>query len=109
MPTRSVKPSSLRGENGLDDNSELLTEESQTTPEVVLAVTADCGNLDIPGTKASESDPPAAVAVEDSASAEVNHTPVLTPSERKLADRMTRDIARHLGLDGSSRSVRIDV
>lgn len=104
MATRSVKPSSQRGESGRDDNSELLTEESQMTPEVALPVTADCGNPGIPETQVPDPEPAAAaVAVEDSA----NPDPVLSPADRKLADRMSREIANHLGLGGRSRSVKI--
>ena len=104
MATRSVKPSSPRGESGRDDNSELLTEESQMTPEVALPVTEDCGNPGIPETQVLEPEPEAdALVVEDSA----NTSPVLSPADRKLADRMSREIANHLGLGGRSRSVKI--
>lgn len=99
MATRSVKPSSQRGESGRDDNSELLTEEV-TLPKV----TEDCENPCTLETQVPEPEPEADVlVVEDSA----NTSPVLSPADRKLADRMSREIANHLGLGGRSRSVRI--
>lgn len=103
MPT-SAKPKSPRGGNG-PESSELLSEVTNNlSPEV--AATADCENPDTPGTSVPA--PAAAVVVEDSGdNADKHSVPILSPSDRKLADRMTRDIARHLGLGGSSRSVRI--
>lgn len=100
MPTRSVKPSSLRGENGPGDRD--LSSEVDLLP----TETADCGNPDTPGTSVPA---PAAAVVADVSddNADKHSVPTLSPSDRKLADRMTRDIARHLGLGGSSRSVRI--
>lgn len=107
MPT-SAKPKSPRGENG-PESSELLSEVTDNLlPEV--AATADCGNPDTQEKPDPASDPaPAAAAVADVSgdNADKHSVPTLSPSDRKLADRMTRDIARHLGLGGSSRSVRI--
>ena len=48
---------------------------------------------------------PAAVAVDDSADT-VAVSP-MSETDRKLATRMTRAIADHLGLSGRSRSVRV--
>lgn len=106
MPT-SAKPKSPRGESGPGDRD--LSPEVNLIPEVALpAETADCGS---PVTQETSvpAEPAAVVVVASADNADVRNTPILTPAERKLADRMTRDIARHLGLGGSSRSVRIDV
>ena len=100
MPTRLANPKSPRGESGQDDNSELLTEEV-TSPKV----TEDCENpvtQQIPD-PVSDPEPAAAVAAEESD----NTVVTLSPADRKIADRMSRDIANHLGLGGRSRSVKI--
>jgi hypothetical protein len=105
MPTRLVNPKSPRGESGQDDNSELLTEEIQMPPEVASPVTEDCEKLvtqQIPD-PVSDPEPAAAVAAEESD----NTVVTLSPADRKIADRMSRDIANHLGLGGRSRSVKI--
>jgi len=106
MPT-SAKPKSPRGENG-PESSKLLSEVTEN-PSPEVAETADCGNPDTPGTSVPDpAAPPAAVVADVSGDNTGTHSvPTLSPSDRKLADRMTRDIARHLGLGGSSRSVRI--
>jgi hypothetical protein len=105
MPT-SAKPKSPRGENGPGDSEQ--REKVNPAPEVTLTkVTADCENpvtQQIPD-PVSDPKPAAAVAVEDSG----NPEPVLSPADRKIADRMSREIANHLGLGGRSRSIRIDV
>jgi hypothetical protein len=61
---------------------------------------ADCEKPPIP-----EPCQPAAVAVGDSADT-VAVSP-MSETDRKLATRMTRAIADHLGLSGRSRSVRV--
>lgn len=99
MATRSAKPSSPLGESGREDNSELLTEEVALPKE-----TADCENPSTPESQEIAPEPAADVPV---AEGSVNPEPVLSPSDRKLADRMTREIANHLGLGGRSRSVKI--
>ena len=105
MPT-SAKPKSPRGENGLGDSEQLS--EMNPAPEVALpTATEDCKSPDTHETLALVSVPAEPAAPVVAASADSVSTPTLTPSERKLADRMTRDIAQHLGLSGSSRSVRI--
>jgi len=97
MPT-SAKLKSPRGENGPDDRD--LSSEVNLLP----TETEDCENPRTPETQV-----PAAAVVADVSddNADKHSVPTLSPSDRKLADRMTRDIARHLGLGGSSRSVRI--
>lgn len=66
--------------------------------------TADCENPGIPESQEISPEPAADVPVaEDYA----NPEPALSPTDRKLADRMTREIANHLGLGGRSRSVKI--
>ena len=108
MPT-SAKPKSPRGESGPGDRD--LSPEVNLIPEVALPTeTVDCENpvtLEIPDPVSVLAEPAAPVVAASADNADVRNTPILTPAERKLADRMTRDIARHLGLAGSSRSVRI--
>jgi hypothetical protein len=94
MPT-SAKPKSPRGTNGLDkthsdeiSREELIPiSESESIPEPV-----------------DPSPAPAAVAVVDSGET-ASH--LYSATDAKLATRMTREIAQHLGLAGKSRSVRI--
>ena len=98
MPT-STKPKSPRGESGPGDSKQLPEEKTSQLPKA----TVDCENPHIP-----EIPDPVPVAAPVAADSVDNaDIPSLTPSERKLADRMTRDIAQHLGLSGRSRSVRI--
>lgn len=66
---------------------------------------ADCENTHTPENSSLNPEPEAVVVAE-----ELDKTDIvsdLSPADRKLADRMTRDIANHLGLSGRSRSVKI--
>lgn len=94
----STKTKSPHGESGQEGNSEVEVVKEQ---EIVV----DCEKL-----HTLENNPSISVPKpEDAQVAEesVNSDPVLSLSDRKLADRMTREIANHLGLGGRSRSVRI--
>lgn len=106
MPT-SAKPKSPRGESGPGDRD--LSPEVNLIPEVALPTETADSESPVTQETSVPTEPAAPVVAASADNADVRNTPILTPAERKLADRMTRDIARHLGLGGSSRSVRIDV
>jgi hypothetical protein len=94
----SAKNKSPRGESGLDETSlEELTQTSlsETIPEPLNKSTLE--SVDPP----TAADVPVADASVETASQRYSAT------DAKLASRMTRDIAQHLGLAGKSRSVKI--
>jgi hypothetical protein len=95
MP-RSASPKSQLGKNGPEDKDLSPEENSQPTVE-----TEDCEKPVTPESPVPDSPDVAVADVSD------KNTPSFSPYERKLADKMSREIARHLGLSGSSRSVRI--
>ncbi len=91
--TRLQKPKSPRGESGLDETSlEELTQTSSSEKSDPNPASVD------------PSPAPAAVAVVDSGET-ASH--LYSATDAKLATRMTREIAQHLGLAGKSRSIRI--
>jgi hypothetical protein len=99
MPT-STKPKSQHGENGQDDK-ELKETDNQKHQET----TADCESTHTLESSSLSLEPEAVVVAE-----ELDKTDIvsdLSPADRRIADRMTRDIANHLGLSGRSRSVKI--
>jgi hypothetical protein len=71
----------------------------------------DCESPDTltPAPPVSESEPEVVAVADGSVDREpfVPPTPILSESDRKLATRMTRAIADHLGLSGRTRSVRV--
>ena len=95
MPTtRLQKPKSLHGTNGPDaENLDEQKQEESPTP-VLLKEEEQQAPAE-----------PAAVVVEDSG--EKSKPSVLSAEDKKLADKMTREIAKHLGLSGKSRSVKV--
>lgn len=111
MTTPSAKTKSPRGSSGRDDNSPVDSEVYQETTGKLE--TGDCESLVIQVPVPVYGSEPVDVAVaEDSGNAEertpfVPPTPILSETDRKLATRMTRAIADHLGLSGRTRSVRV--
>jgi hypothetical protein len=93
----SAKNKSPRGESGLDETS--LEELTQTSSSESTQEPLDKST---PGPV--DSSPVAAVVAGDSAETKPS---LYSATDAKLASRMTRDIAQHLGLAGKSRSVRI--
>ena len=94
MPTtRLQKPKSLHGRNGPDAES-LDEQKQEESPTPVLLKEEE-----------QQAPEPAAVVVEDSG--EKSKLGVLSAEDKKLADKMTREIAKNLGLSGKSRSVKI--
>ena len=108
MTTPSAKTKSPRGSSGRDDNR---ADEQIVDSVAYQETTADCESPDTTTTAPpdSESEPEGVVAADDSVDREpfVPPTPILSESDRKLATRMTRAIADHLGLSGRTRSVRV--
>jgi len=97
MATRSVNPKSPHGESGREDSKPDNLEHQE--------ITADCKSTHTLENSSLSHEPEAVVVAE-----ELDKTDTisdLSPADRKLADRMTRDIANHLGLSGRSRSVKI--
>lgn len=94
MPTtRLQKPKSLHGTNGPDaENLDEQKQEESPTPVLLKE-------------EEQQAPEPVAVVVEDSG--EINTVNTLSAEDKKLADKMTREIAKHLGLSGKSRSVKI--
>ena len=94
MPTtRLQKPKSLHGTNGPDaENLDEQKQEESPTPVLLKE-------------EEQQAPEPAAVVVEDSG--EKGKPSVLSAEDKKLADKMTREIAKHLGLSGKSRSVKV--
>jgi hypothetical protein len=96
MPTTpSAKTKSPHGSSGPEDSNQVVADSPGYQEE-----TENCEKPPTP-----ESDQPAAVAVDDSGDT-VAVSPI-SETDRKLATRMTRAIADHLGLSGRSRSVRV--
>jgi hypothetical protein len=96
--TRSQRNKSQLGESGLDDsNKEVAVTDSFQTME-------DYEKPVIPETQVLESVQDVPV-VEDSGKIDTANT--LSAEDKKLADRMTREIAKYLGLSGKSRSVKL--
>ncbi len=94
MPTPpSAKTKSPHGSSGLEDNNQVVADNHEVT-------NPDCEKPPTP-----EPCQPAAVVVVDSG--DVVAVPPMSESDRKLATRMTKAIADHLGLSGRSRSVRV--
>ena len=100
MPTTpSAKTKSPHGSSGPEDSNQVVA-DSPGYQEETGDLVENCEKPPTP-----ESDQPAAVAVDDSGdTVAVSH---MSESDRKLATRMTRAIADHLGLSGRSRSVRV--
>jgi len=94
MPTtRLQKPKSLHGTNGPDaENLDEQKQEESPTPVLLKE-------------EEQQAPEPAAVVVEDSG--EKSKLGVLSAEDKRLADKMTREIAKHLGLSGKSRSVKV--
>lgn len=94
MPTtRLQKPKSLHGTNGPDaENLDEQKQEESPTPVLLKE-------------EEQQAPEPAAVVVEDSG--EKSKPSVLSAEDKKLADKMTREIAKYLGLSGKSRSVKV--
>lgn len=99
MPTPSAKTKSPHGSSGPEDNNQMVV-DSPGCQEETGGLAADCEKPPIP-----EPCQPVAVAVVDSA--ETAAVSPMSESDRKLATKMTRAIADHLGLSGRSRSVRV--
>lgn len=108
MPTTpSAKTKSPHGSSGRDDNSPVDSVAYQETAELE---TVDCESPDtLTPVPASESEPGGVVAADDCVDRElfVPTAPIMSETDRKLATRMTRAIADHLGLSGRTRSVRV--
>lgn len=94
MPTtRLQKPKSLHGTNGPDaENLDEQKQEESPTPVLLKE-------------EEQQAPEPVAVVVEDSG--EKSKLGVLSAEDKRLADKMTREIAKHLGLSGKSRSVKV--
>lgn len=94
MPTtRLQKPKSLHGTNGPDaENLDEQKQEESPTPTLLKE-------------EEQQAPEPAAVVVEDSG--EKSKPGALSAEDKKLADKMTREIAKYLGLSGKSRSVKV--
>jgi hypothetical protein len=100
MPTTpSAKTKSPHGSSGPEDNNQVVADSPGCQEETGELVENSERSL------TPESDQPAAVAVGDSA--ETAAVTQMSESDRKLATKMTRAIADHLGLSGRSRSVRV--
>jgi len=100
MPTPpSAKTKSPHGSSGPEDNNQMVV-DSPEYQEETGGLAENCEKPPIP-----EPCQPAAAVVVDSA--ETAAVPQMSESDRKLATRMTRAIADHLGLSGRSRSVRV--
>ena len=95
MATRLANPKSQPGENGHESNNE---------------TNQDCEKLTIqdpyisPDSPLEEED---VKVVDEFDSKQTTTPPTLSPSDIKLAIKMTRAISNHLGLSGRSRSIRI--
>jgi len=98
--TRSQRNKSQLGESGLDDsNKEVAVADS-------LQMMKDYEKPVTPETQVPDPEPVQDVpVVEDSG--EKSKPSVLSAEDKKLADRMTREIAKYLGLSGKSRSVKL--
>ena len=114
--TPSAKTKSPRGSSGLDDNKAMVSDEQIVNSETYQGTTGeletvDCESPDTstPAPRVSESEPEAVVAADDCVDREpfVPTSPIMSETDRKLATRMTRAIADHLGLSGRTRSVRV--
>lgn len=100
MPTSpSAKIKSQPGSNGPEDNN-LEVMDSPVCQGETVVLAESCEKPPTP-----EPNQPAAAVVVDSA--DVVAVPSMSESDRKLATKMTRAIADHLGLSGRSRSVRV--
>lgn len=99
--TRSQRNKSQLGESGLDEsNKEVVevTDNLQTMEDYEKPVTLE--------TQVSEPEPVQDVpVVEDLGKIDTANT--LSAEDKKLADRMTREIANYLGLSGKSRSIKL--
>lgn len=111
MTTPSAKTKSPRGSSGRDDNR---ADEQIVDSVAYQETTVDCENPDTLTTAppVSESGAGDVGPVADSGNGEervpfVPTVPVMSESDRKLATRMTKAIADHLGLSGRTRSVRV--
>ena len=113
MPTTpSAKTKSPRGSSGPDVPPEAEVVGNEEDLKTTVPVSESPDTLVPPVPPVSESEPGDAVAAEDSGNGEertpfVPPTPILSETDRKLATRMTRAIAEHLGLSGRTRSVRV--
>lgn len=94
----SPKSKSQRGTSGPD---EMQQEERDLTP------TSESENTQEPLDESTPEsvDPPTAAVVVDASGETTSQR--YSATDAKLASRMTREIAQHLGLSGKSRSVRI--
>ena len=100
MPTPpSAKTKSPHGSSGPDVPPETAVDSPEYQKETG-ELAADCEKPPTP-----EPCQPAAAVVVDSG--DVVAVPPMSESDRKLATRMTKAIADHLGLSGRSRSVRV--
>lgn len=98
MPTSpSAKTKSQPGNNGPEDSNP-VADSLEYQQEMM-----DPGSESPP---TPEPNQPDAVAVVDSGERST-HVPPMSESDRRLATKMTRAIADHLGLSGRSRSVRV--
>lgn len=97
---RSQRNKSPLGESGLDDsNKEMAVADS-------LQMMEDYEKPVTPETQVPDPEPAADVpVVEDSGKIDTANT--LSAEDKKLADKMTREIAKYLGLSGKSRSVKL--
>jgi hypothetical protein len=99
MPTPSAKTKSPHGSSGPGVPPETVVDSPEYQKETE-GLTENCEKPPTP-----EPCQPAAAVVVDSA--ETAAVPQMSESDRKLATRMTKAIADHLGLSGRSRSVRV--
>jgi hypothetical protein len=94
MPTtRSQKPKSLHGTNGPDVES-LDEEKQQESPTPVLLKQEE-----------QQAPEPAVAVVEDSG--EKRKPSVLSAEDKSSRIKMTKQIAKYLGLSGKSRSIEL--
>ena len=95
-----AKNKSPRGTSGPGETPDL----EELTPACESEITRETLDKSTPGSV--DSSPASAAAAVAGDSAETKPS-LYSATDAKLASRMTRDIAQHLGLTGKSRSVKI--
>ena len=109
MATRSAKTRSPHGSSGPGVPPEAVVDSEMYQETTGELETVDCESPSTPEPLVSESEPEGVVAADDCVDREpfVPAVPIMSETDRKLATRMTKAIADHLGLSGRTRSVRV--
>jgi hypothetical protein len=99
----SPKNKSLRGTNGPGETPDLET-SNEPTPTSESEIIREQLDKNIPGPVDSS---PASADVPVAGDSGEPKPSLYSATDAKLASRMSREIAQHLGLSGKSRSVKI--